>query len=524
MKRLTSLLLCVVMVFAACSHKKAPEKPAEKPVQTQVPEEPKQEKPEQETEESQMPVEQTPEIVVPEDVDLELLGTQVIFQEDQAEAFIKEVSAIDVEYELYDLVDFEQALQQYATLPEGNYPEPQLIKNGALDESAFREQVTRNTEAYLSEYTGNRYSAMTDTQFDRSIKNICKGVAYLLESGVDPARLDAVLSAVSVVSYHDHGRGMVVSKEVIYGLNFDVIPRETSANGVDLEEHTALHEAIHLGQRDSRPRIEEAGAETMLGPCCSWEHLPTDPLDWTWYMEGSAEWLAMDCSGRDEPSVYESYIKDLESVCVASMLTKDELDFCKTTLLPDIQTLYDYFGVQTEREQLEMVQMMYALDVALTKKAELFDAYKKTYGTSLPDNINHGYRLHASAALTLSKLFYRDLACQLQSGLTLQDVFSMIAVFEVEMSRMTKFYSVPKQNTAFVEGYCAIQNSFMELLAAQTGVTAQDLQGQYTAWFYALDDMPLAISCLPQETVQWLQAILETRSDNKRKTVMEAMS
>lgn len=512
MKRILSAAVCIALLLSGCSQAPSEdersEETADRPTASQG----------TSTAPTSQPVVNTaPKIDIPEQA--EWLDTMIVLPRDRADEYISRVSSVDVPYDFYGMADFEGALSACRSLPKYEHQAGALVTAGTLDTSALLTQVKKSTDSFLAEYTGTKYSTLSSEQFQAVFQTVCQGIEYLLDCGIDENRLNEKLMDLKIVASTENGSARVTHEGTIMGINFSVIESlQASEAEVDLLRQVVLHETMHLGQLCSDAEREYEGYSSNLGVCYAWEDTPIDPLFWNWYIEGTAEQLAMDCHGLAEPTVYEAYVKALQSISVATVLRTEPCSIGAVSLSSDLNDLFALFGADTEEAQIEMLQMMYALEIALTQSSEFYQAYKQEHGSFTDNKLSYHNQLFASAGTSLTKIFYRDLADRLTDGMSLREVFSLMTVFEVELSRLVRYTSVPKDAADFIEAYSSIQTEFLTALAEATEHSLDKVQGQYLAWYYgdALD-MP----SLSAEAQAWARDLYASRAGNKRNTVLE---
>ena len=105
---------------------------------------------------------------------------------------------------------------------------------------------------------------------------------------------------------------------------------------------------------------------------------------------------------------------------------------------------------------------------------------------------------------TLSKKFYYDLGCMLKEGRTVEDVFSLVALFESQCAMQT-FYNDPyrlESNEQFIRTYVMIQKEIFELLAEKAEM---DLDELYTLYNQYNAKKTVTIACTAKD--EYLNAI-----------------
>lgn len=512
MKRIISAVLCSILLLSACS-----QEPAETVQTEEITNKPTISQDTSKETTPQTSITAKPKIEIPEQA--EWLDTIIVLSQEQADQYVSKVSSIEVPYDFYGMVDYEELLSAYCSLSEYEHSAGTLITAGVLDSADLLTQVKKSTDSFLVEYTGTKYSALSADNFQTVFQIVCEGIEYLLDCGIDENRLNEKLMDLKIVASTENGSARVTHEDTIMGINFSVIESlQKSEANVDLLHQVVLHETMHLGQLCSDAERNYEGYSSNLGVCYAWEDASLNPMFWNWYIEGTAEQLAMNCHGLAEPTVYETYVKALQSLSIAMVLHTDFHSIGAVSLSSDLTDLFTLFGADTEEAQLEILQMMFAFEIGLTQSSEFYQAYKQEHGNFTDSKMSYHNKLLASAGTSLTKIFYRDMAEQMTSGMTLQEIFSLMTVFEVEMSRLVRYTSVPKDAAEFIETYRSIQNDFLNVLAKATGYSLDGIQGQYLAWYYGDE---LYIPSLSTDAQAWVSGIYVSRANNKRNTMIE---
>ena len=262
-------------------------------------------------------------------------------------------------------------------------------------------------------------------------------------------------------------------------------------NGKGTEEDIFIHEIIHLLQKGCNCDLNK-NTNLKRNFCISYgfKNLEVNSLDFTWLYEASAEKNMMNLTGHD-PLVYKNMIGYLESLSLVNLLNPsysvndtEELSFKR-----DLNELYSYFGVTTDKDKKEILNMMYSIEVMQQAPTDFYNILEKTTGrtkdSTLIDEVN--YTVKVSICETLTKLFYKNLAKNLvNKDATLEDVFYLISLFENDLNSHIKYKDSTKYkyNNRFIETYLNIQDNFFYELSKSTGYSQTDIEkkfDEYTA-------------------------------------------
>lgn len=461
------------------------------------------------------PTQTAPRAELPELLDT--IGDTLTLTPQQAEAFRVFLDAQQPEYELFDLYDFDAALTRGAQLPEYTPAAAGILQNGSLDRAALMRRVRENSARFLAETGTSRYAALSEGDFSRVFSIVCTGIERLLTTGADEALLDEKLGDLKILSASMAANGIMTHQDTILAIRASSGEEDADFAG------TVLHEVVHLGQVGSDAERARRGIAVRVGPCIQWDDLAPQPLFWEWYVEGSAEQLKMDILAEATPAVYEPYVRSLDTMATALLPAHDPTVLCRQSLNADLSQFFALFGADTAEEQREIACMMCAFDVALARPDDFDAAYKARYGTPLGDRLNCNERLIGAACLTLSKVFYRELCDMAAEESSLAELFSLIAAYETRLSRTVRYQNNAERNRPFIDGYTAMQTAFFNRLAACTGMTAEDVRGQYLAWYYGVDAAAITAPHLDAARQSWLREQMERHAEQfpKQKAICE---
>lgn len=466
------------------------------------------------------PTPSKPKLELPELV--ETIDDPVALTSEQANTFYEFLDTQQAEYELLDLYDFAGTLDvwkqvdSYAPVNEG------IIRSGVLNKEAFLTRLEQNNAEFLAAAKGNQYAALPDGEFQKVFDIVCVGIGELLERNVDETLLDEKLGNLKILAMTMPANGIMTHQDTILAINLKSVEAfQKSSPDADKFTGTILHEVMHLGQVSSDGERIAKEITVRVGPCLQWEEVAPYALFWEWYVEGGAEHLKMDIQEEEKPSVYEPYVRQLDGMSVALLPSCDPGTVYLQTLNADTESFFGLFGAETAERQIEIMNMMCALDVALAQPDSFDAAYKAQYGKPLGDRANYNDRQIGAANLTLSKVFYCQLCNLAAQETSLAELFSLITAYETELSRTVRYQNNTERNRPFIEGYNAIQTAFFEQLAVCTGMTEDEVRGQYLAWYYS--EKPADMPHLSEGKQTWLQERMERNAEQfpKRKAVCE---
>lgn len=443
--------------------------------------------------------------------------------------FFSYVHNLPVDYQNSEYFQIDQAFSRYQNIKEYETVSSNFIKDGRIDEVALKQQIMKNNKEYFANKKSGKYSLLDNATFDKVFIALIDTLNYNLQSGmdIDIAQLDDNLTNLRIFRMTSPGSGMVTD-DAILAVNLEVIAtRQLEYPNVDYLRMTVIHETNHLTQASSVKEREMEGHSKNIGIAYSWDDLNVNPLLYTWYTESSAEYLKYYQYGEGaENSTYENQVKALEALTFTTILKDgvDETTLAKVSLQPDLNELFNIFNCQTDQDKIEILNMMYALEICLNQPTEFTKFYKEKTGTTL-DLYSYQDSLKTSIAQTLTKRFYENLATRsIENKISLKEAFSFIATFELEMSRFTKYSNdyYMDTNESFLAMYRDIQNEYFAMLSNSLNRSVEELNSLYSTYYH--DGISSSNQTnLSQGKADFMNRLLQSRNESKKYAINEIM-
>ena len=459
---------------------------------------------------------------------LAVMQTNVALNGALLDEFESTVSSIDVSYLYSELFGTEEALDRYKKMKEYDSKPSKYIKGTTLDVAAIRSHVLANNKEFLEATTSSRYSELSTSEFNKIFDIFIEGLEYCIKNGTDLGQLDEKLGDLKILKTTSNGSGVMTDENTILAINPTVIKTYSDKNpGIDYTKTVILHETTHFGQISSEHEREEEGYDRNLGLSYRWDDLKVNSLDYTWYNEGAAEKIMLDQYDKDiEPTVYINNVKGLDAITLSALVRDDvdEMTISKLSLQTDLEKLFKLFNCKNDADRIEVINMMFSFDITLNQNVDFFNAYKNKNGSTLPERHKYFNSLNSSIAQTLTKNFYINLSHYLEKNeAQLGDIFSMISVFETEMSRLTKYNQKTSidENEEFIAMYNNVQNQFFAIIANYLGLEVDDIILFYNAYYNDSLSDSTSTSLLDEYEIEYANQILDSRSSMKVNTVNE---
>lgn len=437
------------------------------------------------------PSQNSQEIPIANDT-FENLSQIIELDENDTQEVIADLSDIIVDYPYSELFDIDDALEkeenQIVVIPDTS---TKVISNSRIDENELYQQILQNNEEYLSQNKGiTKYNDTTNSL----IKKVCAVIAPQINeylSGHDLSEqdinyLNEKLSDLKIFNYDGYGYAsynpdratLEVSEKMVSNL-------QKNTGELQTFEKVVSHELAHLLQAPTQQAILQNNV-MQFGPCVK-PLKGQSSLYWDWYIEGSAEQLCMDYYETNESLTYPAEIKALTLMKSAGAVDPnvDVTTLEELSLQSSREPIYEYFKCTTEEEEKEILNMFYATNLftsgSITTSNQIFvDNYSSKYGPmdgSTQNKLEDEWK--GCVAATTSKTFYKNLAILIsEKDLQLNDIFSLISVYENNVSNLTWYSS--KRQESLLDNYTKYQDIFFRALAESNHINKDELVNSYT--------------------------------------------
>ena len=159
--------------------------------------------------------------------------------------------------------------------------------------------------------------------------------------------------------------------------------------------------------------------------------------------------------------------------------------------------------------------MMYSIEILQESDAEFYDWYENEYNVDLSDESSGEptklcLTVKEDAILTMTKMFYKNLAFQVNSGdVTLQDCYYLMRLWEADISRHFTNNTVGYMMFfhEFYDNYLELQNSFFKMIADENDMDFEKLQSDFSEYSTnAVDKSPNCdLKFLSNERIEYIE-------------------
>ena len=396
-----------------------------------------------------------------------------------------------------------------------------IIINNQVNYDALYNKVLVNNASYMAENNITNYKNTTDSLVARVCKLIVTEINDLLTDNttIDRIALNHKLNDLKIFSYVSYSYGLYNQENGVLAINEQTL----NSYGTDITSSVIGHEIAHLVQSASTEELENADYLERFGYCYKTSDDTFNPYNWTWFIEAAAEDYSYKFYNLDEPFVYPTEIKTIETMRLATFNTGDE--FSDSLYSSDINTLYNLFGCQTDEEKEEIQRMFYGFTINYNDSpGQEGDNFYKTLHAELgtEEYTRVQTEIKGSSCLTLSKVFYKNLASKINGqSVKLEDVFKVISIYELEMSRQLWYQSKYADLEIFLTGYTEVQNAFFATLATNMGVELDYIKELYYAYNNEIEITDVNIPWLTSDENAYLEYVNSSRVGNKKDAIFK---
>lgn len=467
-----------------------------------------------------------------------LLSQTVSLSPNELAAVEDATGALTVACPYSDISGVEAAYERYQTLPshQGTVKHGIVTSLPLAPETLFEIVKTNNT-AYLETKPIMSHFQLEDDYILWACEIICNTLNRelpALGSAAILADVDANLAdlKISKPPGGDMSNAAVTDDNCMY-LNPVMIKNMVSLFGEGAADKTVAHETEHILQKRSIEACDWLGVGRGYGFCFLWEDQPVNSMYFNWFIEASAEKLASSLLEM-EPTTYTSMIGYLDTLTFLNLLQGAGVkETPRLTQQSSLERVFELFGCETEEERLELLHMFYAIEIIQVEPDEFMPLYDDQLGheAAYDEVTKLKIELKNAACQTMSKYFYRNLSRLLaENQMTLREVFYLITIFESDQNLHISYTDETWSDTfrPFLENYVLLQQAFFDVLAETLELPPDELQMQFTAFYYRTEIpkdtilfgkaewQSLSISTLTQEANDFLEVY--SRSVLKKKT------
>ncbi len=430
-----------------------------------------------------------------DEVDIDATPVSINLSDNKLAEFEKYILNITVDYDYEEGYNIDAALAEYnnntkSTVTKHSYD---IRLNGEFNAEYFYEIVKKNNEAFFEEKEKDNLGGLYKEYSNKELKEMCKQFCEALPA---IAEKDPTVDLDMACCYLYNLRIVQKSGALDFG-GFDMDNRfylnyknmETGAFAMDtddINQTTFYHEMMHAFQFacDDIKKPDE----DRMGITHTYDSLDVNPLSWYWLLEGSAE-MNMSQYLDVRYSTYKNMIGYIHSLNIVANLNTDNeyVQVEKICFQKDLEKFFEILDVTNETEKREIIKMMYSIEIIQESKDDFYDWYNEAYNTDL-SNESSGEQsvlnltLKEDALMTLTKLFYRNLARQINKGdATLQDVYYLMRLYEADLCNHFSNNTVGYMEffSGFYDTYVDLQNEFLDVIADENNLSADKLASDF---------------------------------------------
>ena len=392
--------------------------------------------------------------------------------------FINYVNSLNFNYKYEELYDINEAINKQSSNKNTNHSHDITNGTNVLTSELLYNRVKMNNEIFFDDQ--NKSSGYKKIK-NGYIKDICELLVNSINSELDNNQninkkdVFCILYDLKIVgknvtfnnASYDENDVLVVDKDNIENYQF-------FNNDVDAFRQIIYHEAMHIIQSVCNDK-EDIG-KLELGICYKYDDLKVNPLYWSWFLEAAAEKEMGKILGEDTHT-YSAPIGYYDSLILCSILNENVSvgDVESLSFEKKVDSLFKALNATTNEEKMEIIKMMYSIEIMQSKPEDFYKVYKEKYGVDLSTDTNELENLRLSLRIdilkTLSKEFYKSLSSQVSKGnVSLDTVFYLINVYESDVF-IHLFYNEKDRiasGVEFFDFYTELQNKFFEMLSIST--------------------------------------------------------
>ena len=403
--------------------------------------------------------------------DLDILNNQINLSSMQV--FEESVKSIEVSYPYEELFCGEHI----------NY-EVSKSSEDYLNIDVLYKRVLENNREYQNRYNNDTYFGTTDEFVFNVCKKIIDNYKKLEANGVvlDKEHINSNLVSLKIFLYNGYNYGYYNPKQDILGINVTL--------SYDEMNDVINHEIMHVLMGSNNNELESSGLKSKNGYLYSFD---------------------------------SKEIKSIEAMKFATFNPSNDIE--NTLFSSDINKLYACFPNLTHEE---VNKMFYSYTVIFDnntgQEGYYFYKFLENHGVVISSGHygNFESNLRASIALSLSKEFYINFAKRIENkSISLNEIFEIISVFELELSRELWYQSKYPDLEYFLSNYCNIQEQFFEVICNSLGISMDYIKKLYYMFNNDVSLSNINVSFLTDKENDFINYINESRTGNKKDAILK---
>lgn len=415
------------------------------------------------------------------------------------------ITDFKVNYDYAEAYNIDAALAEYRnntinTVSKHTYD---IRVNGEFDADALYKLVKQNNEAYQEARKGEHADGWYKDYSDKQLKEICAMFCTMLPeiAAADPTvDLDTVccyLHDLVILGKSGDLSFAGFSMDNRFAVNYDNLTSGGFALRTDDPETSTLyHEMMHAFQFACCD-MKKPG-ENRMGIAHIYPDIGVNPLSYYWLLEGSAE-MNMNQHLGISPTTYRYMVGYITTLNYISNLGSGDglVQTEKLCFQRDTGKLFEQLDMTDEEEMREVMKMMFSIEILQKDNSAFYDWYQETYGVDFSDEGINGeesylnQRVKEDAVMTMTKIFYRNLARQIHDGdATLQDAYYLIRLWEADIDHhfANNIVGYMMFFHGFYDEYLPLQDTFFEMLADENGLNAENVKQDFQNYSMTASD------------------------------------
>lgn len=432
------------------------------------------------------------------------------------------VVSYDVNYKYSDAYQIDKAIE-YKNNHQVNSSmhKHDVSVAGKLDAKALYELVKSNNKAFMN---GDDFSSGWYKEYpNKKLKEYCNSMVEML-NGINEkypqTDMDELCCYLYDLKILDRTSALdfaavELDKKILH-INEDMLQDWSDLKDNErMPEEILHHEMMHLFQVACDCNC--SNGELRIGISHEYESLNINPFRWYWLAECSAEMNACEYLDMDFVT-YQAKIGYADTLnYILNLGNTDKAARVQDVYFDRNADIFKLFDLTSDEEKNEFIKMMYSIEILQQDPDEFIDWYSKEYNVDMITHDQEKIKLHldvkADALMTLTKLFYRNIARRVNTGnATLQDVYYLMRIYECdlqnhlsnnEVSYMIYFKDLyPK--------YLELRDEFFKAIAKDNSLSIEEINNGFLN--YSINAKSGDEKLSPNCTLAFL-------SDNQKNTV-----
>lgn len=450
-------------------------------------------------------------------VETDSTTTDIKLTDKALDEFENYIASYSVNYKYGDAYRIDEAIEYMNNHKVNSTTHKHDIRvDGKLDVNEFYTLIKSNNKDFMND-DNNSSKTWYEEYPDKKLNEYCTSIVEMLNGihekypQTDMDELCCYLYDLKILDRKNalDFAAIELDKKILH-INEDMLEDWADLKKNErMPEEVLHHEMMHLFQVACD--CNRADDEKRIGLSHTYDGLEINPFRWYWLAESSAEMNACEYLDMDFVT-YQAKIGYAETLnYILNLGNTDKAARVQELYFDRNADIYELFDMTSNDEKEEFIKMMYSIEILQQDSEDFIDWYSEKYDVDMIAHDQEKIKLHLDvkndALITLTKMFYRNLARQINTGnATLQDVYYLMRIYECDLqnhlSNKTVSYMVYFKD--LYPQYLEIRDEFFKAIAKENNISVDKISEDFEN--YSMNIINAGKKISPNCTLNFLSA------------------